>query len=171
MDNPMLEPQNAEALSKPQNAKASPQVPLKMRLEGVIGVPDFENNRCGEGNITLVYSSEGASSHLERVTGAHSHCITPGLQGAFNGISIFTAANGDELHTAFEPVVFPSPTDPNTLIITNPVVITGGTGRFTNATGNADASGEVDLLSSTFFLNVDGILNLSRPRRPHADDE
>jgi len=82
-------------------------------------------------------ASEGKMTHLGLTALSTSHCSTPDGSAALHGLATFTAANGDQLWTAFtsETVVWPSP--PQMLLVqeTNHTIV-GGTGRFENASGH-----------------------------------
>ena len=71
---------------------------------------------------------------------------------SYSSIAIFTAANGDELHTTLNGFATPSPTGLN---LAGTMLVTGGTGRFTNASGSAVHSG---LVASTATYHLEGRL-------------
>ena len=89
-----------------------------------------------EGLETVVTSTEhhhldatGNATHLGRFTVTADWTIGPA--GGI-GTSTWTAANGDELHTSFTRSGVPAPP---TITFTEIHTITGGTGRFANASG------------------------------------
>jgi hypothetical protein len=83
--------------------------------------------------VAVVSGGEGRLSHLGRSTMVSPH-TTNVFTGETQGDQIFTAANGDML-TAFCHG-FPVVHDEGALVIgTLDCTITGGTGRFTNASG------------------------------------
>lgn len=51
-----------------------------------------------------------------------------------SGTTMFKAANGDEFYTSFTGTVTPNPDGTNTVVMDH--IITGGTGRFKQASGN-----------------------------------
>jgi hypothetical protein len=73
-----------------------------------------------------------------------SHC--PLLDGRnVNGRMTLVAANGDELHLTYEAVSDPAgiPAPGTVITVTSDNVIVGGTGRFANATGEAQGTAVV----------------------------
>jgi hypothetical protein len=71
----------------------------------------------------------GNATHLGRFTVTADWTISPA--GGI-GTSTWTAANGDEFHTTFTRTGAPAPP---TITFTEIHTITGGTGRFANASG------------------------------------
>ena len=61
-------------------------------------------------------------------------CIDPASSFS-SGTGALTAANGDQLFIAFENTSQPDPADPTRLFAFGPQRVTGGTGRFQNASG------------------------------------
>jgi len=67
------------------------------------------------------------------------------------GSYVFTAANGDSISGPFSGSL--TPTDvPGVFDNTEIAFITGGTGRFANATGTFSLGGQIDLNTGTFSL-------------------
>jgi hypothetical protein len=66
------------------------------------------------------------------------HC-TPPVDQILGGQMTFLAANGDELRATYTGTVLPFELVPGAIITVDiDLVITGGTGRFEGATGEAD---------------------------------
>jgi hypothetical protein len=91
----------------------------------------------GLGPVTISIE-RGQATHLGRFSAETRHC-TDLATGQFTaGVIVITAANGDELHGTYSGRFLPELPDGTT-----PVASThyydGGTGRFANATGMADA--------------------------------
>jgi hypothetical protein len=104
------------------------EVPFKGRLEGTAtitpGTPPFVSVSIeGTGNATL----------LGRFTVANLHVVNTTNRTA-TGTYEFTAANGDTLTAGFTGQA--TPTAPGVLSIVETATITGGTGRFADATGS-----------------------------------
>jgi hypothetical protein len=78
----------------------------------------------------VVVESTGQATHLGNFT--RTEYLVFGPSGAISGTVVFTAANGDELTADFTGGF----TSPTTLAGT--YTFTGGTGRFSDATGTAD---------------------------------
>jgi hypothetical protein len=110
---------------------------------GLVGSATFPADPSCPLAVRTVTEGSGTASHLGLVSMAASHCFAlPNLmtQGEFT----LVAANGDELHMTYTGTCNP-PIPPlggiTTCIAEN--VIVGGTGRFVNATGEAQVTGLV----------------------------
>lgn len=86
---------------------------------------DFERETCP---VVTTTEATGTMSHLGRVTSHWEHCppVLPGQTAYTDGHVTFVAANGDELVGEYED----ADGDPPFVI-----EITGGTGRFEDASG------------------------------------
>ena len=84
--------------------------------------------------LRCVQTGTGNATHLGRFTLDWEIEINLTALTA-TGVYVFTAANGDELFTTFVASGFPTD-DPNVLHIVEVHTITGGTGRFAEATGS-----------------------------------
>ena len=114
--------------SAPQWASAGGEVPFKGSAEGAVvdTVP-------GPLGVELTVLAEGRATHLGRFTREESLLLDVS-NGAIAGTVVFTAANGDQL-TGVVAGQFTSPTT-----VAGTYTFTGGTGRFANASGEADFS-------------------------------
>ncbi len=118
------------------------QVPFKGSFSGTSTVGP---GRCT--TLTNVISATGQITHLGRFTTAQSHCIDP--TGAdplafTQGIFTLTAANGDTVFGTYSGRLVPT-ARPGLFQVDGVFTIDGGTGRFANASGGGDASGETNL--------------------------
>src|SRR5688500_1176914 len=77
----------------------------------------------------------GTSSHLGKATFVALPTLNLTTPPPFNlsGTAVFTASNGDEFYTSFTGTATPNGQGANIVVMTHS--ITGGTGRFTNASG------------------------------------
>ena len=119
----------AVALAFPAHSNgANEQVPFQGSAEGaVVGVaPD-------PAGVVLTVQAEGYATQLGRFTREETILFNPAT-GTLTGLIVFTAANGDQLFGTVEGG-FVSPT-----VATGTYTFTGGTGRFQNASGEADFS-------------------------------
>jgi hypothetical protein len=132
----------------PATAAESVDRPFKgVVVGGGAVVPDAS---CPLGLRTVMWAS-GEVTHLGLTSMTGSHCTPAFGPGSFTGVQTFVAANGDKLETTYTATV--EPFEPvEGAIMTGPgdTVITGGTGRF------ADASGE-------FVVTMRGILHFTAP--------
>ncbi len=107
----------------PATVRADDGVPLK-------GYADYTLTSIAvepDGTVVLTYDGTGNATQLGLFT-AEAH-IYPHGDGTYSGTVTFTAANGDQVFFSVE-AVFTSPTT-----TVGRATITGGTGRFLNATG------------------------------------
>jgi hypothetical protein len=116
------------AVFGPHGVWASDSVPFKGSAEGAIisASPD-------PAGLLVTVTADGAATYLGRFSREEVLLLNPGT-GTVAGTIVFTAANGDEL----SGVVTGQFTSPTTVAGT--YTFTGGTGRFENATGEADFS-------------------------------
>ena len=103
------------------------EVPFKGRLEGTAtitpGTPPF---------LSVSIAGAGNATHLGRFTVEIPHVVNP-TNRTSTGTYEFTAANGDTLTAAFAGQS--TLTAPGVLSVVDTATITGGTGRFADATG------------------------------------
>ncbi|MEP6729190.1 MAG: hypothetical protein ABJE10_01065 [bacterium] len=69
-------------------------------------------------------------------------------------VMVFTTSNGDELHA--QNVGSNTSTGPTTIRFTGTTTITGGTGRFANATGRLGVEGSADLVTTKARMTFRG---------------
>src|SRR5262245_34479602 len=107
---------------------AGNQVPFKGqgddRITSLQSAPD---------GLHLTNAATGHATHLGQFTRVGSGVVHP--DGSLEATLVWTAANGDQLFSTVDNVT-PTPTT-----VTGTYVFTGGTGRFENATGEADFAG------------------------------
>ncbi|MFC7516023.1 hypothetical protein ACFQUU_13495 [Herbaspirillum sp. GCM10030257] len=121
-----------------------------------------EDSSCPSG-LGGTLTGSGTATHLGAVTISATHCATPGGRGSVaisRGVITFTAANNDFLTADFMGTISPFPGDLQTNTFVGSFLITGGTGRFTNAEGDGLLSGTFSgsLLTRIFTgtMTVDG---------------
>ena len=133
---------------------AGNQVPFEGSYSGTAGA-DFAHG-------TVTFSGTGISTHLGRgtneghiqITGPDSSC--PGGLANVNNETP-TAANGDSLMLTSYDVA--CPTTPGVFHGTGHWVVTGGTGRFSDATGHGTADGGRDFNQGRFSLHLTGTVS------------
>jgi hypothetical protein len=92
----------------------------------------------------------GAASHLGKVSSTSNDCVNmtgPGLFSFSSKNIVVTAANGDQLFGTYDGTVDATS---GIGVITGSFTITGGTGRFSNATGGGSLQGLEALDLTTF---------------------
>jgi predicted small lipoprotein YifL len=129
--------------------RAAPERPIKGKCEA----ETIEVEPIAPGVVRRVSVGTCQLSHLGR-TQLLSVAITNLVTFEQTGEHTFTAANGDQLHATSAGAGTFAP--PATLHFTGVTTITGGTGRFTNATGVMEVLGISDLAAGSTSLTYDG---------------
>ena len=137
---------------------ATPALAAKsaVKLNKWAGAIDFQET--GPSPFTLA----GTASHLGKFTAEGEITLTPGEEeGSFvgTGVVVFTAANGDKLNTTWTGFGFPT-SDPNVLGIVEHGTITGGTGRFANASGSFTVERLFNFVTSSGPGSFEGTIHL-----------
>jgi hypothetical protein len=129
---------------------AGNQVPFKATLS-LVAQP-AATNPCPTGTFLLQISGGGHATQMGAITDSQSHCQNP-VTGAFtDGQYVLTTVGGDTIFGSYSGQLIPAAG--NTFAIQGQFTITGGTGRFSGATGGGAASG-------TQFPNGEATLVLS----------
>ena len=124
----------------PQPATAGDQVPFRADFNTV-----FEST-INFPFVSVHVTGDGEATHLGRTAIETTNQVGNLLTGATTATYHFTAANGDEIVAEFDFVALPTPTG---FTFTGNWEITGGTGRFTNASGSGTLEGRADFTSPT----------------------
>jgi hypothetical protein len=124
----------------PQPAIAKDQVPFRADFNTV-----FEST-LNFPIINVHVTGDGEASHLGRTAIETTDQMGNVITGATTATYHFTAANGEEVVAEFDFVALPTPTG---FTFTGTWEITGGTGRFTNASGSGTLEGRADFTSPT----------------------
>ncbi|MGH7696732.1 MAG: hypothetical protein ACRENH_17215 [Gemmatimonadaceae bacterium] len=99
-------------------------------------------------SISLFDHANGSFSPIGRIKLDALSCFDPASPTSA-GTGTMTAANGDKLFIAFQNTSQPDPSDPSRLSARGPQWVTGGTGRFRNASGRQWCSFSIVLLSQS----------------------
>jgi hypothetical protein len=134
-------------------AAAGEQVPFKGRFEAVVTMmtplqPPF---------VFLLVEGTGNATHLGRFT-LTSPVVGDTSTQAATGTYEFTAANGDTLTADFTGQATPTPI-PGVLFIVDTATITGGTGRFADATGSFISTHVFDPATGITIGSFDGTIS------------
>jgi hypothetical protein len=110
----------------------------------VTGQVAFDSNPRGcSAGFTAITTAKGPASHLGLTSWNSEHCLEAGSE-IVDGVLVLTAANGDEVHATYTGKAGDFPAQVGGLItVTGTIVISGGTGRFENASGTAALSASV----------------------------
>ena len=106
-------------------------------------------------------AGSGQASHLGAITGSGTDCITPTSAYTYafsNGKLSLIAANGDELRADYSGALTPSATPP-IYVVAGTYRITGGTGRFSNASGTGTVGGLTNLQTGQGNLDLKGTIS------------
>jgi hypothetical protein len=141
----------AVAWSGPKN------VPLKVSLVTLeqVGYKPTCPSKFG-GTLT----GTGKSTHMGKVTILANDCITP-LENhfTFKGTFELTAANGDKLTGDYSGSFIPVNSGPMYSLSDAVLQITGGTGRFSKATGTAELEGTQNILTGKGKMEANGTIS------------
>ena len=124
----------------PHPASAKKQVPFRAAFDTV-----FEST-VNFPIVSVHVTGDGKATHLGRTAIETTDQEVNLLTGASTATYHFTAANGDELVAEFNFLALPTPTG---FTLIGDWEITGGTGRFTNASGSGTLEGRADFTSAT----------------------
>lgn len=112
--------------------------------------------------VLVNFSGAGNASHLGQFTANAQYFLNPLLfptrLTVTEGVFTFTSANGDTIYGTFNGQgQFTA--DPNIITLDATAVITGGTGRFTGASGTFHAVSVVDLSADRIQTVFDGVVS------------
>ncbi|EAR22472.1 hypothetical protein [Nitrococcus mobilis] len=145
------------ALALPASILAGQDRPLKIRLEvheQVGFTPDCPSQFGGTTTGT------GKGTHLGKLSFNATDCITP-VEDHFTFAGEFTivAANGDQLVGNYGGSFIPINTGPVYSLSDATFEITGGTGRFTQATGSGELRGTQSTKTGKGTFKADGTIS------------
>jgi hypothetical protein len=145
---------NAAVGSAQTEAKGGQQLPFNGSLEAV------EKDVVVPPNLLVNGTGTGTANHLGRFTATFSTTVNLGTGSATGGIFKFVAANGDHLDATFTGQGTPTG-QPNVASIVEIATITGGTGRFADATGAFTIHRIVDQATGVSSGSFEGTINPS----------
>jgi hypothetical protein len=145
-------------ISAPNPASARDQVPFNATLSGYVETSEFLPP-CTIHGHAIVF---GNATHVGVYTGT-GELYQDVCNSTFIGSFHWFAANGDELSGTFEGYLTPTGT-PGVYDNHETSEVTGGTGRFTNATGHLESGGQVDFTTDpiSFVTPGQGWINFNR---------
>lgn len=111
------------------------------------------------GVFAVTTSGSGHASHLGKVTVSSTETLdfvtSPGSVVLHDGLLVMTAANGDQLYWSYEGTGSP-PDESGESALAGTFVITGGTGRFADATGGGAFEGTGNAVTGMASLSYVG---------------
>ncbi len=118
--------------------------------------PSLCVTNTGSGQAThLGNIRESTVTVLDLASGPGPGCATDGH--AETRMTTLFAANGDQITLA--ATGYSCPTGPTTLTAVDTYVVTGGTGRFSGASGGGTITGAIDLANGTAIDTFSGVLS------------
>jgi hypothetical protein len=153
-------------ISAPNVASARDELPFNGTVSGYNEPPS--GTAC-EPSIRAINS--GHANHLGRFAGTAEFFPRPCEPDPdlcennipYTGTFDWFAANGDEIYGTFEGYLCPTET-PGVYDNYETAEVTGGTGRFANASGHFELGGQLDFTTNptTFVLPWQGVINFHR---------
>ena len=145
-------------ISAPNSASAGNQLPFNATLSGYVETSEFLPPCTIHGHAVLF----GNATHVGVYTGT-GELYQDVCNSTFIGSFHWFAANGDELSGTFEGYLTPTGT-PGVYDNHETSEVTGGTGRFTSATGHLESGGQVDFTTDpiSFVTPGQGWINFNR---------
>ncbi len=132
--------------------KAGKRVPFRGSLEGVV-----TRTPLSPPLVSALVEGTGQAAHLGRYTFTFQNVVnTSTMRGT--GTYTFTAANGDTLTADVTGTAVPSET-PGVLYIVETATITGGTGRFADATGSFVVSRLFNTITRVTTGSIEGTIS------------
>jgi hypothetical protein len=116
---------------------------------------------CSNGLI-LEVSGTGHSTYLGDYSGRYRECFDPATGVVADGSFTLTTTNGDMIFGTFTGQAVPA--GEWSVHYDDPGVITGGTGRFTGASGSINTGGIANLATGEYNGTLSG--SVSRPESP-----
>ena len=121
--------------------------PFAGTVTGTVSFPEVGTTDCPSTAVWLGGRrtdsvATGRARHLGRVSMTSSHC-TPRMDGIEGGHMTLVAADGHAVHLTYSGLAPLPPAGVSTLHATLHVTVTGGSGRFDDATGEATLEADV----------------------------
>jgi hypothetical protein len=144
-------------MGTPATSAAETQVPFAGSYSGA-AVADFERGMATfNGTGTATHLGSGENEGRIQVTGPDSSCPN-GL--ANTNVETLIAGDGDSLVITGYDVACPIDSTGARFDGTGHWVVTGGTGRFTHATGEGTIDGGADFIQGVFGFELTGTISL-----------
>lgn len=145
------------ALALPIGAVAAAEI----RIDGVESGTFHVLGSCSDG-LLLEVTGSGRATYLGEYSGRYRECFDPSTGVVAGGSFTLTTANGDTVFGTFTGRALPA--GGSNVEYDDPGVISGGTGRFTDAGGSINTRGIADLATGEYNGTLDG--SVSRPASP-----
>lgn len=158
---------------------AKNSTPFRMTGEGAFLGQDFApgfgpplfgkstfDGRCSQpSDFVIRFGVWGEATHLGRADAHLEHCsivdFQTGRSAIIDGEMVIIASNGDELHVQYSRAADQ---------VVEPVEFVGGTGRFSNASGEGHQTATVDRATGTVTsFNLEGLISYQASDRRNQD--
>jgi hypothetical protein len=126
-------------------AAANDQLPLKGSESGTFQLL----TPCETTGMILEVTGTGHSTELGNYSGHYRECLHPATGAVTGGTWTLTAANGDKVFGTYSGQALPTD-NPKVVAYKDPGVVTGGTGRFADASGIMTTSGLANLATGEY---------------------
>ncbi len=144
-------------LTAPPMATAAPTTPFRSDFTAQASFAETPL----PGVLTVTTSGVGHATHLGKITLSTTETLdfvtSPGSLVIRDGRLVMVAANGDELHWTYEGTGS-LPDEDGDSSLTGTFVITGGTGRFSDATGSGTFQGAGNAVTGAASLSYRGTI-------------
>ena len=117
----------------------------------------IEREPCGLNLVCQVTEVSGFATGLGAITGVLQEQVDI-TTGQYTGTAVFTVANGDFITTSYVGQAFPP--DEGITLFSETHTVTGGSGRFEDATGQLNVVGSAD--EATLEVSIVGVGVLNR---------
>lgn len=142
-----------EITTASSNGKVGKAVPFKgeytTTVQVLSGPPQLRQRITGLGHATHLGESSFVANNTIYIT------LPPPFQAA--GTTVFVADNGDEFYTSFTGTSTPGPNGTSIVVVHH--TITGGTGRFADATGTFTGNTVANPALPTGNITYDGTIS------------
>ena len=138
------------------SAVAREQVPFKGRLDGVVTITPAPPS------VDILIEATGNATHLGSFTLVVPHRVNPATRTGVGSYE-FTGANGDILFANFDGNA--TQIAPGVLRLVETAIITGGTGRFANASGGFTCERVFNMAAGTTTGSFEGTISGVSRRR------
>lgn len=123
---------------------------------------------CGPDRLRVDVEGSGEATHLGHYEIIRQHCFNPGMNPPTfeDGVFEMKAANGDTVNGTYSGVLadvleVDGDGNPVVILIDAPFVITGGTGRFSDAQGEGSSEGIFNLVTEQGDFTMEGTISYS----------
>jgi hypothetical protein len=147
------------ALALPMQAAADDLLPMKGTESGTFQLL----GPCETGGLVLEVNGSGHSIQLGQYDGRYRECLDPATGAVTNGTFTLTSADGDKVFGTYSGQAVPTD-DPTVVHYEDPGVITGGTGRFADASGVLTTSGLANLATGEYSGTLTGSVSIRASR-------